>query len=66
MPSLRQQVDDLQDVLDQVETTLEAAYQPETSREDLAAAVGDALAIISPDVEEGDEIDDDVEAAGED
>jgi hypothetical protein len=58
MPSLRQQVDDLQDVLDQVESTLEVAYQPESSREDLAAAVGEALGIISPDVEEEDETDD--------
>ena len=66
MPSLRQQVDDLQDVLDQVESTLEVAYQPESSREDLAAAVGEALTIISPDVEEEDETDDDNGADAED
>jgi hypothetical protein len=60
MASLRQQVDDLQEVLDQVESVLQDSYQPETSREELAAAVGQALGIISPDeseetVEEEDE-----------
>jgi hypothetical protein len=56
MASLRQQVDDLQQILDEVESTLEDAYQPETTREDLAAAVGEALSIISPgDSEEDDQ-----------
>jgi hypothetical protein len=44
----------LQDVLDQVEATLEDAYKPEASREDLAAAVGEALATIAPDAVEDD------------
>lgn len=52
MASLREQVDDLQEVLDQVESTLEEAYQPEATREELAAAVGEALDIISPESEE--------------
>jgi hypothetical protein len=49
MANLRQQVDDLQEVLDLVESVLQDSYQPEASREELAAAVGEALGIISPD-----------------
>ena len=41
--------DDLQDAIDQATQILSEAYAPESSREDLAAAVGDALDILSGD-----------------
>jgi hypothetical protein len=37
---------DMQDVCDQVQSILEDAYTPEASREDLAAAIGDALDLL--------------------
>jgi len=37
---------DLADVCDQVQQILEDAYTPESSREDLAAAIGDALDLL--------------------
>jgi hypothetical protein len=37
---------DLADVCDQVQDILEDAYTPEASREDLAAAIGDALDLL--------------------
>jgi hypothetical protein len=49
---------DLQDIVDQTSQVLEDAYVPEASREDLAAAIGDALAALRGDLEE-DEDDDD-------
>ena len=36
----------LQDQIDRSIETLEAAYQPETAREDLAIAIGEALDIL--------------------
>ena len=59
---------DLQDICDHVQQTLESAYTPESSREDLAAAVGDALAVLDPDTygdgddDDGDDDDDDDQA----
>jgi len=45
---------DLEDCMDRVTDILESAYTPEASREDLAQAIGDALAEL-----EGDDSDDD-------
>jgi len=51
---------DLQDTLDQVQSILQDAYQPESTREDLAAAVGDALdAIGGENADEDEDLDDD-------
>ena len=50
--TLRQQVDDLQKILDEVEETLEDAYRVEATREELAEAISEALGLISPDDEE--------------
>jgi hypothetical protein len=57
---------DLQDTIDQAISVLDDAYQPETTREDLAEAVGNALEILRGDEEEdedegdnGDDLDDD-------
>ena len=48
--------DDLAGMVDDATEVLQAAYTPEASREDLAAAVGDALDILSGD--SGDDDDD--------
>ena len=37
---------ELQDCLDQVQDILNAGYTPESSQEDLAGAIGDALDVI--------------------
>ena len=50
---------ELQETLDQVEKILSDVYQPESDRESLAAAVGDALGVIQG--EDGDEDEDDDE-----
>lgn len=53
---------ELQDCLDQVTDILTDAYTPEASREDLAAAIGDALDAIEgngPDDTDADDDDDD-------
>ena len=51
---------DLQDAIDQATQILSDAYTPESSREDLAAAVGDALDALSGDGDDnGDDLDDD-------
>jgi hypothetical protein len=42
---------DLEQILDDVQDCLEGAYTPESSREDLAAAIGKALDLL----DEGDE-----------
>jgi hypothetical protein len=47
--------DDLQDCIDQATQILEDVYTPESSREELAAAVGDALAALSGDYDEDDD-----------
>ena len=63
---------DLQDTLDQIQDILEAAYTPESSREDLAAAVGDALDALAPpeeadaDADEDEDEDDDGNGADSD
>ena len=54
---------DLQDVCDQVQDILSDAYMPEASREDLAAAIGDALDLLengpTDDTDADDDADDD-------
>jgi hypothetical protein len=52
---------DLQDCVDQATQILTEAYTPESSREDLAAAVGDALAALQGDLDEDDSDVDDVD-----
>jgi hypothetical protein len=56
---------DLQDCVDQATQILEDAYTPESSREDLAAAIGDALDALegNGDDEDDDDADDDDDAA---
>ena len=49
---------DLQDCVDEAASILEDAYTPEASREELAAAIGQALDILSGS-EEDDEQDED-------
>ena len=44
---------DLQEILDNIEEILDSAYTPESTREDLAAAVGDALDALSGEDEDG-------------
>jgi hypothetical protein len=46
---------DLQDQLDQVQEILENAYDPDSSREDLAAAIGQAIDVLSGEEEDEDE-----------
>ena len=46
---------DLQDVCDQVQDILTDAYTPEASREDLAAAIGDALDVLENGPDAGDD-----------
>jgi hypothetical protein len=55
---------DLQDCVDQATQILTDAYTPEASREDLAAAVGDALDALSGDYDDG--TDDDTDDDGQD
>lgn len=63
MASLRQQVDDLQSLLDEVESVLEDGYEVTASREQLAETIGEALSIISPDAEESeDDTSEDIDA----
>ena len=50
---------DLQDTLDNVQSILEDAYDPESSREDLAKAIGDALDEIDGGDDDDDSDDDD-------
>jgi hypothetical protein len=52
---------DLQDQLDQIADLLSDAYDPESTREDLAAAIGDAL-----DIANGEDTDDDDDADDQD
>jgi hypothetical protein len=57
---------DLQDCVDQAIDILTDAYTPESSREDLAAAVGDALDALEGnggDEDDDDDADDDGDAA---
>lgn len=50
---------DLQDQIDQAIDVLDDAYAPESSREDLAEAIGSALDILRGESEDGDSEDDD-------
>jgi len=50
---------DLEDCIDQATEILTAAYTPEASREELAAAVGDALDALSGEADEDDDQDGD-------
>jgi hypothetical protein len=61
MPANGQTKTDLQEILDNLQEILDSVYAPESSREDLAAAVGEALDAISGEDEEesADEDDDD-------
>ena len=54
---------DLQDCIDQATQILTDAYVPEASREDLAAAIGDALAALEGDTDDDDDDIDDDDAA---
>ncbi len=61
---------DLQDTIDSAIGILEDAYQPETTREDLAEAVGSALETLrgedeDEDEDEGDGGDDDLDDSGD-
>ena len=57
--------DDLQDQIDQAIDVLDDAYAPETSREDLAEAVGNALDILRGEAEEEDTDDGDDDDDGD-
>ena len=50
---------ELQDCVDQALDILQGAYVPESDRETLAAAVGDAIAALEGDYDEDDDDDDD-------
>lgn len=50
---------DLQDICDQVESILSAAYTPEASRSDLVDAVASALGILQGDTDDDGDADDD-------
>lgn len=65
MAALREQLDDLQDVVTRTQSALEEAYRPEATREELAEAIGQALDIISGEDSAEDE-DDEGEEDGED
>lgn len=53
---------DLQDQIDQAIEALEGAYEPESTREELAAAVGQALDILRDEDDEEETDDDDLDA----
>jgi hypothetical protein len=52
---------DLQETIDRAVEVLDEAYEPESTREDLAEAVGKALEILNDEEEEDDNDDDDEE-----
>lgn len=52
---------ELENLLDEVETKLNEAYQPEASRETLAEAVGEALNLVQAEEEDDQDVDDDDE-----
>ena len=52
---------ELEDAIDQAQQILQDAYVPEASREDLASAIGDALAALEGDAGDEDEDDDDTD-----
>jgi hypothetical protein len=57
---------ELQEQLDSIGEVLNGAYTPETTREDLAAAVGEALDIINGDTDEDDSDTDDDDTGDDD
>ena len=57
---------DLQDQLDSVLSTLQDAYVPESTREELAEAISDAIDIIQGDVDEDEDDQDDDDGNGDD
>jgi hypothetical protein len=68
MATLKDQLEDLENVMSEAQSVLEEAYRPEATREELAEAVGAALDIIAgDDSDEDDEEDeeDDGDDAGE-
>jgi hypothetical protein len=56
---------DLQEQLDNAAAILDGAYTPEASREDIAAAVGQALDILNGEDDDSDEDEEDDEEEGE-
>jgi len=56
---------DMQDCLDQVQDILTDAYTPEASREDLAAAIGNALDVLEGNAPEDDTDADDTDDDGD-
>ena len=60
MPANGQTKADLQEILDNVQEILDSVYAPESSREDLASAVGEALDALTGE-EEGEEGDEDLD-----
>jgi len=56
---------ELEDLLDEVQEVLEAAYMPESSREELAEAIGKALDLIEPQEEEEVEVEEEGEEGPE-
>jgi hypothetical protein len=59
MKDLQATIDELEDTIEQACGVLEAVYQPESSREDLAEAVGQALDLLTGEEEDEDENGDD-------
>ena len=52
---------DLQDTIDDAIETLNGAYTPEATREELAVAMGEALDILNGEDDEDDSTDDDLD-----
>jgi hypothetical protein len=57
---------DLQDQIDRAIETLDDAYTPESTREDLAEAMGEALGILRGEDEESDTDEDEIDEDDED
>ena len=67
MPTNNPTKADLQDAIDAIQGTLENVYQPETSREEMAGAIGDVLDQLADlGGEEEDEDEDDVDEDDDD
>jgi predicted RNase H-like HicB family nuclease len=57
---------DLEELLDQVQNCLEDAYTPESSREDLAEAIGKALNLLEDEDSDSDDDSDNNESEDDD
>ena len=57
---------ELQEQLDSINEVLNGAYTPEASREDIAAAVGEALDILNGEEDDADESEDESEDDSDD